>query len=588
MCVSRTKERYTIISRSACALFCLFGNLLDAHAFQTGTDDQGALEQQPNIIFILTDDQRFDALGHAGNALISTPEMDRLAAAGTYFKNAMVTTPICAASRASILTGLQERTHNFNFQTGDIRAAYMETSYPTLLRNHGYTTAFYGKYGVLYQGLDQQFDVFESYDRNGAFPDRRGYYYKTLGSDTVHLTRYTGQKALDFINGADGSKPFCLSLSFSAPHAHDNAREQYFWQTESDSLLQDIQMPGPELGEGRYFKAQPKMVREGFNRLRWTWRYDTPKKYQHSVKGYYRMISGIDREIGKIREQLEKKGLAENTVIILMGDNGYFLGERQLAGKWLLYDNSVRVPLIVYDPRVKTHYTSAALALNIDVPSTILDLAGLPQPDTWQGKSLLPIVRGKTADLERDTVLLEHLWEFDHIPPSEGVRTHQWKYFRYVNDKSIEELYSLKDDPREIDNLAKNPKYAIKLRAFREKTDALAEAYSDAYSEGPANLGAVLPKNGKVGYQWELPKNGVAQTAYQLLVASSEEKLKNNIGDVWNSGRVLSDKTTAIVHRGKTLKKGQTYFFKVRLWDGDNRLSKYSQYRSFGMPQQAP
>ncbi|TFG78981.1 MAG: DUF4976 domain-containing protein, partial [Flavobacteriales bacterium] len=535
MCVSRTKERYKIISRSACALFCLFGNLLDAYAFQTGTDDQGAIEQQPNIIFILTDDQRFDALGHAGNALISTPEMDRLAAAGTYFKNAMVTTPICAASRASILTGLQERTHNFNFQTGDIRTAYMKTSYPTLLRNHGYTTAFYGKYGVLYQGLDQQFDVFESYDRNAAFPDRRGYYYKTLGRDTVHLTRYTGQKALDFINGADGSKPFCLSLSFSAPHAHDNAGEQYFWQTESDSLLQDIQMPGPELGEARYFKAQPKMVREGFNRLRWTWRYDTPQKYQYSVKGYYRMISGIDREIGKIREQLEKKGLAENTVIILMGDNGYFLGERQLAGKWLLYDNSVRVPLIVYDPRVKTHYTSAALALNIDVPSTILDLAGLPQPDTWHGKSLLPIVRGKTANLERDTVLLEHLWEFDHIPPSEGVRTHQWKYFRYVNDKSIEELYSLKDDPREIDNLAKNPKYAIKLRAFREKTDALAETYSDAYSEGPVHLGVVRSKNGKVGYHWELPKNGVAQTAYQLLVASSEEKLKHNIGDVWNS-----------------------------------------------------
>ena len=289
---------------------------------------------KPNIIFILTDDQRFDALGYAGNKLISTPEMDKLAQEGTYFKNAIVTTPICAASRASILTGLYERTHSYNFQTGNIRDSYMAESYPTILKNNGYHTGFFGKYGVRYDELDQQFDVYESYDRNGAYPDRRGYYYKTLDKDTVHLTRYTGQQAIDYIADAKTDKPFCLSLSFSAPHAHDNAVDQYFWQAESDALLQNMDMPGPELGEDKYFEAQPKFVRDGFNRLRWTWRYDTPEKYQHSVKGYYRMISGIDREIAKIREELRKKGLDKNTVIILMGDNGYFLGERQLAGKW--------------------------------------------------------------------------------------------------------------------------------------------------------------------------------------------------------------------------------------------------------------
>ena len=579
--MSATKKyaRHIAPSRSACALLFLFANLLSSQAIRPDAPDK-----RPNIIFILTDDQRYDALGFAGNPLISTPEMDRLAAAGTYFENAMVTTPICAASRASILTGLQERTHNYNFQTGDIRAAYMETAYPTLLKRHGYFTGFYGKYGVKYQGLDQQFDLYGSYDRNGAYPDRRGYYYKTLGKDTVHLTRYTGQKALDFIESADPTKPFCLSLSFSAPHAHDNAEEQYFWEEASDSLLRGVQMPGPELGEKKFFMAQPKAVRDGFNRLRWTWRYDTPKKYQHSVKGYYRMISDIDRELGKIREQLERKGLSENTVIILMGDNGYFLGERQLAGKWLLYDNSVRVPLIVYDPRVKKHHSSTALALNIDVPPTILDLAGLPRPELWQGKSLLPIVRGQTENLARDTVLLEHLWEFEHIPPSEGLRTPQWKYFRYVNDRSIEELYDLGNDPKEIRNLAKAPQYAEKLQAFRKKTDAMAEAYSDVHSLGPTNMGIALSKIGKVGYRWELPKNGTAQTAYQLLVASSEAKLQNNTGDVWNSGQVADDTTTVLEHGGKPLKKGRTYFFKVRFWDGDNRLSRYSEVRSFTIP----
>ena len=135
----------------------------------------------------------------------------------------------------------------------------------------------------------------------------------------------------------------------------DNATEQYFWQEEPNRLYLDMEMPGPELADDSYFNKLPLSVREGFNRLRWTWRYDTPEKYQHSVKGYYRMIKGIDLEIAKIRSKLQEKGLDKNTVIVLMGDNGYFLGERQLAGKWLMYDNSIRVPLIIYDPRVENH-----------------------------------------------------------------------------------------------------------------------------------------------------------------------------------------------------------------------------------------
>lgn len=542
---------------------------------------------RPNIIFILTDDQRFDALGYAGNKLISTPEMDQLAKSGTYFKNAMVTTPICAASRASILTGLYERTHSYNFQTGNIRGGYMADSYPILLKNNGYHTGFFGKYGVRYDHLDQQFDVFESYDRNGAYPDKRGYYYKTLGKDTVHLTRYTGQKALDYIDATDGSQPFCLSLSFSAPHAHDNAEDQYFWQPETDALLQNMDMPGPELGEDKYFELQPKFVRDGFNRTRWYWRYDTPEKYQHSVKGYYRMISGIDLEIGKIRKRLKAKGLDKNTVIIIMGDNGYFLGERQLAGKWLLYDNSVRVPLIVFDPRLKEQKDSDVLALNIDVPSTILDLAGLAQPQTWQGKSLMPIIKTSKTNFARDTVLIEHIWEFENIPPSEGVRTKDWKYFRYVNDKSFEELYNLKDDPKEINNLAKSLNYADKLRSFREKTDDLILELSDEYSEGPSHLTVEGIRNTagvtKPEYGWVVPAGAVSQSAYQILVASSQEKVNNNIGDVWDSGQVRSNASKELEHGGGQLVKGHTYYWKVRIWDMDNRLSRYSHNGTFRM-----
>ena len=147
------------------------------------------LETRPNIIFILTDDQRFDALGFAGNKYAHTPEMDQLARGGTYFSHAMVTTPICAASRASILTGVYERTHRYDFGNEKIRALYMKNSYPEILKSNGYYTGFYGKYGVRYTELQRQFHEYESYDRNGNFKDRRGYYYKTLGQDTVHLTR---------------------------------------------------------------------------------------------------------------------------------------------------------------------------------------------------------------------------------------------------------------------------------------------------------------------------------------------------------------------------------------------------------------
>lgn len=540
------------------------------------TEKAETIDERPNIIFILTDDQRYDALGYAGNEFIHTPEMDKLADTGTYFKNAMVTTPICAASRASILTGLYERAHKYTFQTGTIRNEYMTTSYPRLLKEDGYRTGFFGKYGVKYDSLDLQFDEYESYDRNGKFNDKRGYYYKALGADTVHLTRYTGQKAIDFIENVNPENPFCLSLSFSAPHAHDPAKDQYFWQPETDTLLKNINMPAANLGEDNYFNEQPEFVKSGFNRVRWGWRYDTPEKYQHSVKGYYRMLSGIDLEIGKIRAELKRKGLDKNTVIVLLGDNGYFLGERQFAGKWLLYDNSVRVPLIIYDPRNMDHQDIEEMALNIDVPSTILDLAGIESPKTWQGKSLLPLIYKNVKSLERDTVLIEHLWEFEHIPPSEGIRTKEWKYFRYVNDKSYEELYNLLEDPKEINNLSRDENHKDVLEELRKKCDALIAENGNAYSREPTSLQIEFKKREVPRLSWVNPKTVLSQTAYQILVASSQEKVELNIGDVWNSGRVENSSSEEIELPIAKLENGKTYFWKVRIYDEDNRLSAYS------------
>ncbi|MHA8088275.1 sulfatase family protein [Aquirufa sp. Wall-65K1] len=428
-----------------------------------------AQSNKPNIIFILTDDHRWDALGYAGNKIIQTPVMDDLAKKGIYFKNAFVTTPICAASRASIITGMYERTHQYTFGQGDIKPGYVAQSYPVMLKLAGYYTGFYGKFGINYAGFSSLFDQGESYDRDDKLKDYRGYFYKKLGKDSVHLSRYTGQKAMDFISQAPKDKPFCLSLSFSAPHAHDPSEQQYFWQPEVDHLYRDVTIAPPIMATEADFLAQPEYVRTGENRTRWYWRFDTPEKYQRSVKGYYRMISGVDVEIGKIRKVLEEKGLDKNTVIIVMGDNGYFLGERQLAGKWLMYDNSLRVPMIVYDPRNSKHQDISDEVLNIDIAPTIFGFAGLPIPNSWQGQNLSSYVQGKRPAKSRKDFIVEHLWKVKIIASSEGIRSKQWKYFRYRDHLDREELYDLQADPLEKNNLANEPKFKKVLNQMRQK-----------------------------------------------------------------------------------------------------------------------
>ncbi|MGB2136388.1 MAG: sulfatase/phosphatase domain-containing protein, partial [Flavobacteriaceae bacterium] len=320
------------------------------------------------------------------------------------------------------------------------------------------------------------------YDRNNHFKDHRGYYYKTIGKDTVHLTRYTGHKALNFIKNTTKDQPFCLSISFSAPHAHDGAWEgiqkQYFWQHEVDHYYTDIEIPGPKNASDERFNALPKEVREGFNRTRWYWRYDTPERYQESLKGYYRMIGGVDNELGKIRNLLKAKGIEDNTIIIWMGDNGYFLGERQMAGKWLMYDNSVRVPLIIFDPRVNQHHDVDDLVANVDLASTILDFAGIDAQLKTHGNSLVPYVKTGQSPSKREELLIEHLWDFEPIPPSEGIRTEKWKFMRYRDIKAQDELYDLISDPEELNNLAGDTDHANVVLEMREKLDQKIAKYA--------------------------------------------------------------------------------------------------------------
>ena len=289
---------------------------------------------------------RWDMMGCAGNTIIQTPQLDALAKDGVRFQNAFVTTAICAASRASILTGLYERTHRYTFGTKPITAEHVEISYPALLRRAGYRTGFVGKFGVGVPpgGAKQMFDSFT--------PLNRTPYWKKQPDGTLkHLTDIEGEKAIEFIAASKPGEPFCLSVSFNAPHAEDNDPQQYFWQKEVDNLYKDAKFPTPATMTDAFFNALPEFLRKTESRVRFHWRFDEPKKYQAMVAGYYRMISGVDLVIGRICAALKKQGLAGNTVIVFTADNGYFLGERGFADKWYIYEHSIRVPLIVFDPR---------------------------------------------------------------------------------------------------------------------------------------------------------------------------------------------------------------------------------------------
>ena len=221
----------------------------------------------------------------------------------------------------------------------------------------------------------------------------------------------------------------------------------------------------------------PLEVQQGFNRTRWKWRFDTPEKYQNSIKGYYRMISEVDDEIGMLRKLLKEKGLADNTIIIIMGDNGYFTGDRQLADKWLMYDASIRIPLIIYDPRKNNPATIDAMVLNIDVSKSILEFAGLQAPKNYQGISLEPFLSKGNIPSKRKSILIEHLWKLPEIPSSEGIRTAQWKYFRYRLIKAPEELYDLDKDPLETINLAGDIKYKKVINKLRKLSDSRSEKF---------------------------------------------------------------------------------------------------------------
>ncbi len=440
---------------------------------------------RPNILFLLVDDQRNDTLGCAGHPIIKTPQIDSLAAEGMRFSNAFVTTSICAASRASILTGLYERTHGYTFGTPPLSPAHMAESYPALLRAAGYRTGFIGKYGVKTEG-EPESAMFDFFKPHGGNP-----YFKKQPDGTLrHETEVAGDRAVEFLEGNPKEQPFCLSISFNASHAADWDMENHFpWPKAVDRMYKDVDIPAPRLSDPAIFANHPEFLKTSMNRKRYFWRWDTPEKYQKNMKAYFRMLSGIDRVIGRLRNGMEKQGLADNTVIIYMSDNGYYMGDRGFAGKWSHYEQSLRVPLIVYDPRLPITNRGSVrdeMALNIDIPATMLQLAGVKIPTRYQGRSLSPLLQGKQTSDWRSDFFCEHLMDNPEIPKWEGVRGERYVYANYFEQEPVYEfLHDLEADPDQLVNLAADPEYREILAAMSKRCDELKEKMEFLTSMSP-------------------------------------------------------------------------------------------------------
>lgn len=288
-----------------------------------------------------------------------------------------------------------------------------------------------------------------------------------------------GDQALEFLRTMDSQKPFCLSISFKAPHAQDRAPREFPPDARDEQLYSDVEFPAAETATEEFFQKLPKFVQKSEGHTRWTNRFATPEMAKKTRQDYFRLITGVDREVGRILKELADRKLADNTIVVFAGDNGMFLGERGLADKWFMYEESIRVPLIIADLRSKPGAQRIAveeMVLNIDVAPTLLEYAGLAVPSCMQGRSLRPLIAGTQVKDWRQEMFYEHHFGPNIIPPSEGVRTERWKYIRYVDAKPVvEELYDLKKDPLEKHNLVAEPGQQKQLELLREKWMKLRE-----------------------------------------------------------------------------------------------------------------
>lgn len=427
-----------------------------------------------NLVFVMTDDQRWDSLGCMGHPFLKTPNLDRLAREGAHCVNTFVTTSLCSPSRASILSGQYAHQHGVL----DNRTLLPEgtPTYPALLKQAGYRTAFVGKWHMggstdeprpfwdhwaSFRGQGRYFDPVMNV--NGVREKTKGYITDTI---TEHAVRWVKEQA--------GNGPFCLAVGHKATHARFRPPPRHA------DLFEDVEVPDPMEDTDVAYRNAPAWVRA----QRDSWHgvdgmYNNTMSWEDFYRDYHRCLVSVDEGMGGILEALEDAGILDETLVVFTSDNGFLHGEHGLIDKRCMYEESIRIPLLVRGPEVAAPGVRIEeMILNIDFPSFLLDAAGIEAPASMQGRSFLPLLQGRKVSW-RTSWLYEYFFErsFPQTPTVLGVRTPRWKLMTFHGIWDRNELYDLQEDPGERRNLIRSAEAREKRRELRAELMRLLETY---------------------------------------------------------------------------------------------------------------
>ncbi|HEY0944564.1 MAG TPA: sulfatase [Opitutaceae bacterium] len=433
-----------------------------------------------NIVFILTDDHRFDAMGFMRHPFLETPHLDSLARDGAHLANAFVTTALCSPSRASILTGLYAHRHGVVDNNNPVRRDLV--FFPQLLQGAGYTTGFFGKWHMGGESSAPQrgFDRWVSFHGQGEYwPDRRdadgrvhhpslppvplnvdGQEVPQKGYITDELTDY----AVEWMRTVPKDKPFFLYLSHKAVHTNFVPAERHAGR------YKDKKLPVPM--SRLHHEHAPMWVQNQRNSWHGTdFPYHTDLDIENYYQRYCESLLAVDDSVGRVLEELRARGQLDDTLVVYMGDNGFAFGEHGLIDKRTAYEWSMRVPLLARCPAViPAGATITALAANIDIAPTLLEAAGAPVPEGLDGRSFWPVLRGEPVK-PRTEFLYEYFWErnFPQTPTLHALRGDRYKYVHVHGLWDLDELYDLQEDPGETRNLIFSKEHAPIVRQMNRR-----------------------------------------------------------------------------------------------------------------------
>lgn len=419
---------------------------------------------RPNIVFLFTDDQRFDAIGAVDEAMV-TPNLDRLAVRGTRFADAFVTLSICSPSRAAVMTGQYGSVNGVT--TLDRRITDASPLLPRLLRDAGYRTGMFGKWHLGSKPAEIGYDEANYFHSNGTFYGRTAIVDGASVTVPGYIDDALGDWSVAFIKRAHADRvPFFLWHCTQVPHMDHTfdwpARQHYL------DLYDVAQMPLPPSWQD-HLSGKPPYLKTARSRTRaLEYGYDDPARIRRHIQRYRAATTQMDATLGRVIDAVDQLGLSDNTWFLFMGDNGWQIGEHGFTSKVLAYEESIRVPMIVAGPRTKPG-VDERLALNIDLAATILDVAGVDVPDAMHGRSLLT----PSADW-REAFVYEAPTPVLGTHPVMAVRDARWKLIRTYDPDSplrvaFTELYDLRNDPHELRNLADEPEHADRVARMAEQ-----------------------------------------------------------------------------------------------------------------------